>query len=72
MSDIQPLDADSCGEDVEDLVYLAERFGVVSDIQLSPEGSVESFFFEPTSEWDAAYGTSPMCYSSIVLASLRH
>ena len=71
MADLQPLDAQSCGEDVEDLVYLAERFGVVSDIQLNPEGSIESFFAQPSTEWDADYGTSPMCYSSNVMAASR-
>ena len=25
MSDLRPLDAESCGEDVDDLVYLVER-----------------------------------------------
>jgi hypothetical protein len=69
ISDIQPLDASSCGEDVEDLVYLAERFGVVSDIQHNSEGSIGSFVFQPSTEWDAAYGTSPVCFSSVIAAS---
>jgi len=62
-SELELLDPVSCGEDSEDLVYLAERFGMVSNIQLNSEGSIESFFFQPVEEWDSSYATSPICFS---------
>lgn len=69
LSELDVLDPVSCREDVEDLVYLAERFGMVSDIQLSPKGSIESFFFQPKNEWDVSYATSPVCFTSFVAES---
>ena len=68
ISDIQPLDASSCAEDIEDLVYLAERFGMISDIQLNPDGTIGSFFVQPSTETGDAYGTSPICISSVSAA----
>ena len=59
------LSDDSCREDVEDLVYLAERFGMVSDIHTGSEGSVESFFLKHSDEWYRGFFTPPVCLSTL-------
>jgi NAD(P)-dependent dehydrogenase (short-subunit alcohol dehydrogenase family) len=51
----------SCGEDLEDLVYLAERFGMVSDILVNNAGLVASFFVEDREEWDGHFFSTPIC-----------
>jgi NAD(P)-dependent dehydrogenase (short-subunit alcohol dehydrogenase family) len=51
----------SCGEDLEDLVYLAERFGMVSDILVNNAGLVASFFVKDREEWDGHFFSTPVC-----------
>jgi hypothetical protein len=66
MADLQRHHSDGgspCGEDLEDLVYLAERFGMVSDIILNKQGTVDSFFVKDREEWASISFASPVCQS---------
>jgi len=67
MTELKPSD-DSCGEDLDDFVYLAERFGMVSNIRTDSDGSVESFFLQHSDEWIASFFTTPVCLSTLTAA----
>jgi hypothetical protein len=65
MSDLKSSEAaDSCGEDLEDLVYLAESLGMVSDISVNEQGSVESFFLKNKDEWETSAFSPPVCLAN--------
>jgi len=59
------LSDEACGEDQDDLVYLAETFGMASGIKLDSKGSIESFFLHQSTEWDQSYFTPPVCLSNV-------
>jgi len=62
-AEIKILD-EGCVEDQDDLVYLAETFGMASDITLDSEGRIESFYLHHSAEWDASYFSPPVCMSN--------
>ena len=64
MTDVK-LSDDTCGEDLEDLVYLAERFGMVSDIAINREGGVESFTLKHSDDWDRSFSAPPVGMSTL-------
>ena len=55
---------ESCNEDVDDLLFLAESFGMVSNIQFGTEGRISSFTLHPIDEFsDATANSEPICLS---------
>lgn len=66
MSDIKPMEShsiDGCEEDIEDLIYLAETYGMVQRISLGSRGSIDSFIMNEKDKWDERFFTSPTCGS---------
>jgi len=62
ISDLKISD-DKCVEDQDDLVYLAETFGMVSDIVVGSDGKVKTFSLQIADEWEASYFIPPTCKS---------
>ena len=51
----------NCTEDLDDFIYLAQRFGMAKDIQLNRKGNVHSFTLTPRENWDTSYSSPPIC-----------
>jgi len=51
----------NCTKDLDDFIYLAQRFGMAKDIQLNRKGNVHSFTLTPREEWDISYSSPPIC-----------
>jgi hypothetical protein len=63
VGDLQLLESKAalCDEDTEDLIWLAETYGMISSLSFEQDGSIASFSLQEKSQWDEQSFTSPTC-----------
>ena len=61
------LSDEDCGEDQDDFIYLAETFGMASNITVGSDGKVELFVLHQVDEWDTQFMTPPVCKANLAV-----